>query len=343
MTAASLDQPLPLRVAPLDLLATPGSTGEKPQSKVWMHAEKWWSVMSNDTGTWIWRLDGTAWTPVLKLSSTIYRGDAKAVGDLTHLLLYRGSSSKLASIEYVAEGAGSYRLWSTRPTFPSLSLSTGVETATIDMDSTGRLWVASDAVTSIEARFSDFPYSVWSAPITVQSGVSDDDIATITALPDGRIGLFWSNQVARRFGFKTHVDGTDPTAWSSDEAPASQSAQNIGHGMADDHVNVTVASDGTVYAAIKTSYDQAGATSIALLIRRPNQIWDPLYHVDYIGTRPIVVVSEQENRVVVVYRDRDASGPIVYRESALSTIAFGDKQLAFEGQHNNPSSTKQTF
>ena len=343
VTAVSLDQPEPLRLTPLEPLATPHNTGEKPQSKVWTHAGKWWSVMPNDTGTWVWRLDGTAWSPVLKLSSTVYRGDAKTVGDVTHLLLYRNTTSRLASIEYVADGAGSYQFWSARPTLPLLGLSTGVETATLDMDSTGRLWVASDAVTTAEVRYSDFPYSTWSAPITVQSGITDDDIVAITALPSGQIGLLWSDQAARRFGFKTHIDGADPAVWSSDEAPASQSGLNIGGGMADDHLNVAVASDGTLYAAIKTSYDQTDQTAIGLLIRRPSGLWDPLYNVDFIGTRPIVLISEQQDRLLVAYREKDTASPIVYRDSRLSTIFFGDKQILTEGNYTNPSSTKQTF
>ena len=38
--------------------------------------------------------------------------------------------------------------------------------------------------------------------------------------------------------------------------------------MADDHLNVAVASDGTLYAAVKTSYDTAGYPKIAMLVRR---------------------------------------------------------------------------
>ena len=36
-----------------------------------------------------------------------------------------------------------------------------------------------------------------------------------------------------------------------------------GAGMADDHMNVAVASDGTLYAAVKTSYDTAGYPKMA--------------------------------------------------------------------------------
>ena len=55
--------------------------------------------------------------------------------------------------------------------------------------------------------------------------------------------------------------------------------------MADDHLNVAVAVDGTLYAAVKTSYDTAGQTKIALLVRRPSGVWDNLYEIDQAGTR----------------------------------------------------------
>ena len=38
--------------------------------------------------------------------------------------------------------------------------------------------------------------------------------------------------------------------------------------MADDHIHLAVASNGTLYAAVKTSYDSSGYPKIALLVRR---------------------------------------------------------------------------
>ena len=118
-----------------------------------------------------------------------------------------------------------------------------------------------------------------------------DDIEVITALPNGTVGVFWSNQNTRRFGFRTHVDGEPATTWSVNEVPASQSALNVGSGMADDHMNVAVASDSTLYVAIKTSYDTSDYPKMALLVRRPDGTWDDLYPVDNTGTRPLVSIG----------------------------------------------------
>ncbi len=328
----------------LTAVSVTADTGEKPQSKVWRYDNTWWSVLPRSDGTWVWRLDGTAWTPVLKLASTTSaKADCKPVGAITHVLLFQGTSSQLASIEYIPGSPGTYQVWSGRPALANITLGSGVEIATIDVDSAGRMWIASDASTTVEVRYSDSPYDRWNGPVTIASGISTDDISVVTALPDGSIGVLWSNQITDRFGFRVHTDGADPASWSADEVPASQSALNVGGGMADDHLNVAVGTDGTIYAAVKTSYDTTGYPKIAFLVRRPTGVWDDLYEVDQSGTRPIVVLNEAIDLVRVVYTQSEGNNPIVFRDSPLTTIAFGNRQTLMSSALNNASSTKQNF
>ncbi|MBI3463620.1 MAG: hypothetical protein HY000_11265, partial [Planctomycetes bacterium] len=268
----------PLFVQPLQPIATAVLTEHKPQSKVWTHGNQWWTVLANGSGTWIWRLDGVQWTPVLKLTGSQLLADVKEVGDAAHILLQNGAASQLASVEYVHGAPGTYQLWSARPTLANLALSPDDETATIDMDTTGRLWVASDAVTTIEVRHSAYPYTAWSEPITLASGVSIDDISVVTALPNHTIGVMWSNQITKRFGFRTHIDGDALDRW-------------------------------------RAMYEVATKN----------------------GTRPIVVLNEVQGRLLVMYE----AGEIVYRESAISPIAFGPKQPLVLGE--NATSTKQNW
>jgi len=326
----------------LGSLTSAAGTGEKPQSKLWFHRGIWWCVLPDASGTYLWRLDHTTWTKVLELStSAAVHADCKPAGDVTHILLFAGTASRLVSVEYVPGSPPTYQLWSVRPEAADVTLSSGVETASCDIDSTGRMWIASDAVTDIEVRYSDYPYSSWSGPVILESGVSSDDICAVTALPDGRIGVLWSNQAASRFGFKTHTDGDDPAVWSADEVPASD--DSVGAGVADDHINLAVASDGTLYAAVKTSYDTAGHPKIALLVRRPDGTWDPLYEVDQAGTRPIVVVNETLGFLRVIYTESEGYHSIVYKETALNSIAFGTRELLIQGALNSATSTKQNF
>ncbi|MGI9455951.1 MAG: DNRLRE domain-containing protein, partial [Aeoliella sp.] len=327
-----------LAVVALQDLTVSSNTGEKPQSKIWEHADQWWTATPQSSGTWIHRLDGTSWTPHLQISTNSdTHTDVKADGDLAHILLFDGSSSQLASVEYDSV-TNSYVAWSLRPNLVSVGLPGGIETATIDIDSTGRMWVAYDQSNDIEVRYSDGVYSSWSGPINIGTDISGDDISVITAMPNNTVGVLWSNQSSNRFQFRVHQDGAAPTAWSSTEIAAPQSA---GSGMADDHVNVAVASDGTLYAAVKTSW---GNPKIALLVRRPSGVWDPLYGIDSSGTRPIVLINEAADRLLVAYTSSDSGGDIRYKESSMSSISFGARQtLLSTGSLNNVTSTKQSF
>ena len=138
------------------------------------------------------------------------------------------------------------------------------------------------------------------------------------------------------------MDGADPATWSADEVPASQSALSVGAGMADDHVNVAVASDGTLYAAAKTSYDSSGTVTIGFLVRRPDGTWDDLYDVADGGeTRPIVQLNETTGTVLVAYT---GGSSILYEESPVSVIDFGGSGgTLISGGGNNASSMKDNF
>src|SRR5688572_19428773 len=320
------------------------NTGEKPQSKVWKHANTWWSVFPNTSGTWVWRLDNTTWSPVFRINTrTTGKADVLPVGDVAHVLLYDGSAStRLASIQYVPGSPGTYQVWSQRSTQPVIPLSSGIEMATLAMDGAGRMWIASDTGSAIEVRYSDGNYAAWSGPITLASGVGSDDISDITTLPNGSVAVLWSNQNTQLFGFRTHAPGASPSAWSALESPASQSALNVGAGFSDDHMSLAVASDGTVYAAVKTSYDTSGYPVIGLLVRRPSGAWDNFYSVDTdLGaTRPIVVLNESQGTVMVVYRS--GAHDIIYRQAPLSNPgSFGSRKTLITGGVNNVSSTRQ--
>ncbi len=336
-------------LSPLNPTLTTTSTGEKPQSKVWYFENTWWAVFPDLSGTWIWRLEKDKWSKVLQLSlDTDVKADYALVGggDVVHIFLFGGGVSKLATVEYLSGSPGTYQTWSGHIGFADVPISESAETATIAIDSTSRMWLVYDTSSSVEARHSDpsDDYTIWSAPITIAWGIDSDDIGAIVSF-DGKIGVMWSNQVARRFGFRYHVDGDLPTVWSDDEVPASQSALDIGGGMADDHINIAASSEGVLYVAVKTAYDIIGLPQIALLVRKPSGSWDEFYEVDTEGTRPIVVLNEMVGEVMVIYSDLDSSNTgIKYRVSDKDEISFGLKRTLISGSNlGNPSSTKQIF
>jgi hypothetical protein len=343
LSMESLESRQLLSMTTLQNLSVSEHTGEKPQSKVFEYAGQWWTVMPNSTGTWVFRLDGTNWTPTQQITTkSSVHADVKLVGDLAHVLLYDGASSQLATLQYDAGPDNRFEPWSLRPQLVNINLSSGTETATLEVDSTGRMWIASDAGSNVEVRYSDGLYTSWSAPIVVESGIKSDDIAAIIAMPGNQIGVFWSNQNTKRFGFKVHQDGAAANAWSSLETPAMQWVTSVGGAFADDHINLAVTSDGTLYAAVKTSYDSSSRPEIMLLVRRPNGQWDNAYTVDSKGTRPIVVVNEAAGKLIVAYSPKDGGGTTIYRESPLGNISFGPVQTLISGSNNNVTSTKYT-
>ncbi|MCK6621899.1 MAG: T9SS type A sorting domain-containing protein [Calditrichia bacterium] len=324
-------------------------TGEKPQSKVWFYDNKWWAVLPNSSGTHVWRLDGATWSSILQIAgSNNYRADCKVAGNVVHILLVRSgnSTAQLVSVEYVP-ASQTYQLWSLRPATVDISVSSSIETATIDIDSQGRMWLGSDASTTIEVRYSDPPYSDWFGPLTLATNLSNrvdrDDICVITAF-DNKIGILWSDQDAEEFGFRYHVDGAAPATWSAEENPPNPFG-NAGNGFADDHLNLATASDGSIYAAVKTSFSTSGFPVIALLVRQPSGTWSS-HAVDYgDATRPIVVLNEADDMITVAY-SKDIAGDhyrIVCKQSPASGIAFGCQMDLLSGDFNDVTSAKQSF
>jgi hypothetical protein len=332
------------------------SSGEKPQSKVWKHDANWWAVIPDSTGTHIYRLVGTTWVKGLQLSTlTNFQADTKNNGDITYILLLKGTASKLVTVQY-DDVSKTHTVSATT----SISLP-NVETATFDIDSNNRMWLAYESLNKINVAWSNSPYNDWTNPIIqLETGLATDDICAVTAFSGNKIGVLWSNENSKRFGFKYHNDVDAVTNWSTDEVPASQSANDsIGAGMADDHINFAVESDGTIYVAVKTGYDTDGEPSVALLVRRPTPIsgsnhWEDLHSVRVrqgsgrCPTRPIALLDELNDKIYVIYSQDVGGNDIMYKYSSTTNISFptgdGSKLIPnVEHDWDDATSTKQTF
>jgi hypothetical protein len=336
----------------LPTIPSSDDTETTPQSKAWFHGHTWWTVLPTSTpsnGSWLFRLEANnTWTPVLRVSSLKGKADTKAVGDLTHVLLV-SSNAQIATIQYVPE-LQTYQLWPDRPTPTPVFIG---ETGTLEVDSTGRLWLATDHFSAVEIYYSDYPYSSFTGPIILTDQTGLGDINSIVAFPNNTIGVFWGDGNLQQWGFRVHVDGTDPTVWLADEAPAA--AGNSGQEMADDHLNLALGSDGTLYAAVKPKHPSGTIPPLYLLVRRPapglpGGVWDnALYPVDPISTgeetnsgrRPLVVLNEDTHTLRVFYHD--SAGRVYFRESDATDINFGPRQTVLNGGFEYVTSTKDAW
>ena len=113
---------------------------------------------------------------------------------------------------------------------------------------------------------------------------------------------------------------------------------NIDNGFANDHINLAVASDATLYAAIKTGYSTVGSPEIGVLVRRPNGVWDDFHALDGShGTRPIIQLNEAANTLILSY-NRGTNW--VYHECNATTIACSNANDS-SANGENGTSTKQ--
>lgn len=347
-------------ITSLGTINSTATTADKPQSKVWFYGGYWWTVAPVSGGTYIYRLDGTSWTQLISISSmTSVKADIKVSNDTAYILLCSSNIPALQNAQLIRAifNAGSPPTY-TLGTTTSIQLDSYSETSTIDIDSKWIMWLASDGggtaalsgLKKINVRWSSYPYTTWSDSITLETGVEWDDICAITAftVPSGsRVGVLWSDQTNEWFKFKYHIDGDSKTTWYEETAVSDGSSG----GVEDDHINFAVASDGTIYAAVKTSYSNPLLPTIGLLVRRPAGTWDPLYTVTKFGdaasgTRPIALLNEVDNKITVIYTQKDGGSDIVYKESSTSSINFPDRQqyLRFgTTDYNNVSSTKQNY
>jgi hypothetical protein len=332
-------------------------TAEKPQSKLWWNDGLWWGFLWDDSAAVyrIHRLDvsSQSWTSVgpnagNDASSIV---DVKWDGNLLYILAHPFDASGSFTIHGYSYDAPS-KTYSLRDGFPVIPNSGDAEAATLDKDSTGKLWLTWEEGGDIMINTTQGSDTSWGTPfvLPVQGGsTSSDDISAIAAFA-GKIGVMWSNQNHERVYFAIHNDGDPDATWQ----PREDALGGPGEGaVADDHLNfaLTCDSGANVYAVVKTSLNTPGQPRIFLIHRNPSGTW-----ADYVvgrdeddHTRPIVVIDE-ENRQIYVFAKSDAgNNSIRMKTSDLDNISFttGPGQMfiqsSIENDVNNPTSTKQTL
>jgi PKD repeat protein len=325
------------------------ATGEKPESKLWWNDGSWWaSMLDTASQTYhIFRLDRSTetWTDTGTLLDNRPKTRADTLWDGAHLYV---ASHVFASSSSAATAGNPSRLYrfsylsatdaySLDAGFPVQINDFSTETLTIDKDSTGMLWATWAQGSKIYVNSTTGGDAVWGTPfvlpVTGATGLDADDISAVVAFGGSRIGVMWSNQVASAMYFAIHADGTQRGAWN----PSRTAVQ--GPNNADDHINLKQLqgdSSGRVFAAVKTSLDDAGATSsapqILILARDPvTGDWSssPFGRISDCHTRPVLML-DSEHAVLHVFATAPDSGcpfsgsagTIFEKTSPMANISF---------------------
>ena len=306
----------------------------KPQSKLWYTDGAWWSLMVSPADSRVhifelradhtWRDTGSQVDD--RLNST---GDAlwdTATKTLT--VASREAASNLAVNRFTYSPAG--RSWTRAAGFPvSVNTGGGSESATLDKDSTGRLWVTYTRASKVWVAHSDPSGLTWTAgfnPNVPDVSIKSDDISAIIAF-QGQIGLMWSDQASTAFRFARHRDGDPDDVWAVEDALS-------GPDLADDHINLKTLVDdaqGRLFAAIKTSQDTygPGATLVGVLVRTPRSDGTGTWSLEPAGTvaddhtRPIIMVDRTNQELYFFATAPVSGGDIYYKKTPLSNISFG--------------------
>jgi hypothetical protein len=341
--------------------AASGTTGEKPESKLWFADGSWWSVLYDpgttdhhifelvpatqtwrDTGVVTDNRPGTK-ADVLLVPET---GKLYVVSHVFSTSTKSGYPSRLFRYSY----APGTRTWTLDSGFPATVNDARSESLVIARDGIGRLWATWVQGTTLRVTHTvctptcdDRRWATPFVPAVAGTTVTTDDISSVIAMQDGRIGVMWSNQSADAFYFAVHEDGAAPDAWLPSEVALS------GPDMADDHVNLALHPSGRVLAAVKTSRAVSTDPLVGVLDRSTSGTWT--FHTfgryrDH-HTRPIIQL-DAVNDVVHVLATSGESGGTIFRKSAPAgaisfPVGLGDvfMQDADANDLNNPTGTKQ--
>ncbi len=351
-------------------------TGQKPESKLWFNDGRWWAVLFNTTAKrfeiYGFNKDAqatNAWTS----TGVAVDGRRTAEADVKWV-----SNGKLYVVTHIAEGAttaddtvnvkrfgytpgatpgtGTYTLETTK------TVANGAfETAVLERDSLGRLWVTWTAanasggrsvfVTHTVANDTDF-VAPFVLPVPNANNLNADDISTILAT-GGKVGVLWSNQNTAELRFAVHADGASDQTWTSKVLCAATKCP-------DDHLNIKAlegSGTGEAFAIVKTSLNDIASPATAPLI--------VLYHVDMatlsVDSHTVWTVGDNATRGIVLldkeHRDAYAfsaapccsGGVVSMKRAPFTTLAFPTGpgtpfiQSTTDTKVNNPTSTKQSL
>src|SRR4051794_19666152 len=364
-------------------------TADKPQSKLWFTDGRWWANMF-DTVSQDWHifyLDRAAekWVDTKVAVDTRPTTSSDALWDGQYLYIgthgvrsgttSSSTSTPMRLYRYTYDSTNKKFVISSG--FPKTISQNSSESLTIDRDSKGTVWATwtkvSGTSNQVMVNSGTSNGSTWGTPFVVPTtgglnnanvnpNVAVDDISTLVAFGQNKIGLLWSNQSDDTVYWSVHADGAPTNTWTGGVAVK-------GNKMADDHLNIkSIQADtsGRVFAAVKTSLDHlSGAPNtspqINLLTYKPGTgagTWSSTTFgtIKDCHTRPQVVLDESSNKVYVFATgttgtgtcSSNGDGAIYMKSSSMDAPQFSSgvgtmiMRDAASETLNNVTTTKQS-
>ena len=332
-------------------------TAHKDQAKLWFAHGAWWAAMTapERPAITIHRLDpiSETWIDTGTLVDERTNAKADAQWDGQHLVIATAvdtsGASGAARIIRFAFDEGSAR-FVMESNFPVRISDFGVEGIVVARDSTGVLWVAYMQDAQVYVNHSTDNDAVWGRPVALpwaDSFTTPDDIASVVAFGQGRIGVLWTNQRIGSILFTSRRDGDPADTWTQPEVALN------GRDLADDHLNAKVTADGTLLVAVKTSLDEPETPNpesalTVLLERNLDGTWarHQFGRVRDHHTRPMILIDDRAELVYMFATSPTIGGTVYVKWSSLDRIEFpaglGEPFMVGEGGAviADPTSTK---
>lgn len=315
----------PVTSTPAFQVDHPMPTADKPQSKLWFMHGHWWALLPRADGPSLWQRTDRGWAERPEVVDALRGRPGRAdvwpgIDNVTAVALADLTKTNLSlTVLRLTRDGESDAAWNARvlaELYPP-SAADAMETATLAQDAAGAWWVAAVAGVNVCVWTAPSCASDWSGPAVLAQGVDDDDICVVTPLPNGEMGVIWSDQVRDAVVMRRRLDSAPVGDWMPEEVI------EMGGQTADDHLNTVLVPDGTLWVACKNEVDTAGQPQFILRMRSRDGSWtDSPYGMRTETTRPsrpIVVASEDGAFVFTGYGDNDRAVPSPHD----SRIVFG--------------------